>query len=175
MSGPKISVYSLTGRAREIVLGQMQCEQQSLVCFSRIQEILQNLQSFSKTCDQQIQTIQLLAKRTGEGAGQIEKLQMLRKEIETEAADIKNKLAFNKPHISTKYRISEGAYAEKQAELKKLQALQASAEEWEVKREAAFCQESATPTGNTTMNPCATSANTAFTGTAGCGISSGPY
>ena len=41
--------------------------------------------------------------------------------------------------------------------------------------EAAFCQESATPTGNTTMNPCATSANTAFTGTAGCGISSGPY
>ena len=81
MSGPKISVYSLTGRAREIVLGQMQCEQQSLVCFSRIQEILQNLQSFSKTCDQQIQTIQLLAKRTGEGAGQIEKLQMLRKEI----------------------------------------------------------------------------------------------
>lgn len=141
MSGSKISVYSLTGRAREIVLGQMQCEQQSLVCFSRIQEILQNLQSFSKTCDQQIQTIQLLAKRTGEGAGQIEKLQMLRKEIETEAADIKNKLAFNKPHISTKYRISEGAYAEKQAELKKLQALQASAEEWEVKREAAFCQD----------------------------------
>ena len=40
MSGPKISVYSLTGRVRAIAFGQIRCERQSLVCYAEIQKIL---------------------------------------------------------------------------------------------------------------------------------------
>jgi hypothetical protein len=54
MSGPKISVYSLTGRARTIVVGQMRCEQQSLACHARTQEIVRSLQSFTGNFDQQM-------------------------------------------------------------------------------------------------------------------------
>lgn len=141
MSGPKISVYSLTGRARTIVVGQMRCEQQSLACFARTQEITRSLQSFSGNFDQQIRNIQLLMKRTSEGAEQIEKLQSLQKDIKAEAAEIKKELVAHAPHVSTKYRITEEAYAEKQAELKRLQALQKRAEKLKAKLDAAFSQD----------------------------------
>ena len=72
MSGPKISVYSLTGRARTIVFGQMRCEQQSLACAAQTQAIIRSISSFSGNFDQQIGNIQLLIKRTGEGAEQLE-------------------------------------------------------------------------------------------------------
>ena len=141
MSGPKISVYSLTGRARTIVIGQMRCEQQSLACFARTQETIRSLQSFSGSFDQQIRNIQLLMKRTSEGAEQIEMLQSLQKEIKAEAAEIKKEVVAHTPHISSKYRITEAAYAEKQAELKRLQALQKRAEKLKAKLDAAFTQD----------------------------------
>ena len=138
MSGPKISVYSLTGRARTIVVGQMRCEQQSLACFAQTQEVIRSLQSFSGSFDQQLRNVQLLMKRTSEGADQIAKLQSLKEEIKTEAAQIKKELSAHTPHVSAKYRITEEAYAEKQAELKQLQALQKRAEKLKAKLDAAF-------------------------------------
>lgn len=141
MSGPKISVYSLTGRARTIVIGQMRCEQQSLACFARTQETIRSLQSFSGNFDQQIRNIQLLMKRTSEGAEQIEKLQSLQEEIKAEAAEIKKELVAHTPQVSLKYRITEEAYAEKQAELKHLQALQKRAENLKAKLDAAFSRD----------------------------------
>jgi len=109
MSGPKISVYSLTGRAQTIVVGQMRCEQQSLACFVRIQEIIRSFQKFSGNFEQQISNIQLLMKRTAEGAEQIEKLRSLQEEIKAEAADIKKELVAHAPRVSAKYRITEEA------------------------------------------------------------------
>lgn len=141
MSGPKISVYSLTGRAQTIVVGQMRCEQQSLACFVRIQEIIRSFQEFSGNFEQQISNIQLLMKRTAEGAEQIEKLRSLQEEIKAEAADIKKELVAHAPRVSAKYRITEEAYAEKQAELKLLQALQKRAEKLKAKLESAFSQD----------------------------------
>jgi len=140
MSGPKISVYSLTGRARTIVNGQIRCEQQSLVCFAKTQEIIRSLQSFSGSFDQQIKNIQLLMKRTSEGTEQMERLQTLQREIQSEVAGIKKELVAHTPHISPKYRITEEAYAEKQAELKRLQTLQKRAEKLKSELDAAFSQ-----------------------------------
>lgn len=128
MSGPKISVYSLTGRARTIVYGQMRCEQQSLSCAARTQAILKSLSSFSVNFDQQLRNIQLLIKRTGSGAEQIERINHLQETLKRDAKEIEQVLSANMPKVSTKYRITEEAYAEKQAELKKLQALQKRAE-----------------------------------------------
>lgn len=138
MSGPKISVYSLTGRARTIVVGQMRCEQQSLACFAQAQEVIRSLQSFSGSFDQQLRNVQLLMKRTSEGADQIAKIQSLQEEIKTEVAQITMELFAHTPHVSAKYRITEEAYAEKQAELKRLQALQKRAEKLKAKLDEAF-------------------------------------
>ena len=140
MSGPKISVYSLTGRARIIVIGQIQCEQQSLACFTQMQEAIRTLQSFYGNFDLQIRNIQLLMKRTSEGAEQIVKIQALQEEIKTEVAEIKKELAAHTPYVSSKYRITEEAYEEKQAELKYLQALQNRAEKLRERLDAAFSQ-----------------------------------
>ena len=141
MSGPKISVYSLTGRARSIVVGQMRCEQQSLACFARTKEIIRSLQGFSENFDQQIRNIQLLMKRTADGAEQIERIQSLQEETKAEAAEIEKELVAHTPQLSAKYRITEEAYAKKKAELKRLQAVQKRAEKLKAKLVAIFSQD----------------------------------
>ena len=138
MSGPKISVYSLTGRARTIVVGQMRCEQQSLACATQTQAILKSLSSFSGNFDQQLQNVQLLIKRTGGGAEQVEKINHLQETLKHDAKEIERELSANMPRVSTKYRITEEAYEEKQAELKKLQALQKRAEKLKNALDQAF-------------------------------------
>ena len=81
MSGPKISVYSLTGRARTVVMGQIRCEQQSVACASQTTEILRGLIAYSMDFRQDMANIQLLMKRVNVGAEQLEKLQQLQKKI----------------------------------------------------------------------------------------------
>ena len=128
MSGPKISVYSLTGRARTVVMGQIRCEQQSVACASQITEILRELLAYSLDFSQDMANIQLLMKRVNVGADQLEKLQQLQKKIKEEASKLQQELMAHMPSISAKYTISEEAYAEKQAELKRLQTIKERAE-----------------------------------------------
>ena len=141
MSGPKISVYSLTGRAREIVLGQMRCEQQSLVCHTRTQEIMRSLQTVTVRFDQQLKNLGLLVKRTSEGAEAYAGLLTLQKEIQAETAEIQREMAAHRPHASVKYRISEEILAEKQEELKKLQELKKRAEDLQKRQQKALQHE----------------------------------
>lgn len=128
MSGPKISVYSLTGRAREVVMGQIRCEQQSVACASQITEILRGLLAYSQDYRQDMANIQLLMKRLNVGVDQMEKLQQLQKSIKEEASKLQQDLMAKMPSISAKYTISEESYAEKQADLKRLQAIKKRAE-----------------------------------------------
>lgn len=141
MSGPKISVYSLTGRARTIVVGQMRCEQQSLACAAQAQEMLRSLQSFSGSFEQQMSNIRLLMKRTSDGAGQIEKLLALQSRLQKETSELQRELRSHMPHVSAKYRITEEAYAEKQAELKYLQSLKSRIEKLKRALDEAFTQD----------------------------------
>lgn len=128
MSGPKISVYSLTGRARAVVMGQIRCEQQSVACASQTTEILRELFAYSVDFRQDMANIQLLMKRVNVGADQLDKLQQLQKKIKEEASKLQQELLAHMPSISAKYTISEEAYAEKQAELKRLQTIKERAE-----------------------------------------------
>ncbi|MDO4338004.1 MAG: hypothetical protein Q4C91_07935 [Eubacteriales bacterium] len=141
MSGPKISVYSLTGHARAIVMGQIRCEQQSLACAEQTREILHGLQTFSGDFEREVANIQLLMRRTAEGADQIEKLRQLKEKLSKEATAIQEELKNHMPHASQKYRISEEAYAEKQAELKILQAIRKRAETLQGELNAVFSQD----------------------------------
>ena len=54
MSGPKISVYELSGWGKKIVFGQMRCEQQSVLCAQQIQELIHQTLSYSGEFQKQI-------------------------------------------------------------------------------------------------------------------------
>ena len=140
MSGPKISVYSLTGRARTVVMGQIRCEQQSVACASQTTEILRGLLSYSQDFHQDMTNIQLLMKRVNVGADQLEKLQQLQKKIKEEASKLQQELIAHMPSISAKYTISEEAYAEKQADLKRLQSIKERAEKLQQQLEEIISQ-----------------------------------
>lgn len=146
MSGPKISVYSLTGRARTIVNGQIRCEQQSIACASKTESVLKSLLSSSGNFDKQINKIKLLIKRTGDGTEQLHKINQLQESLKKDALMIERELKANMPHVSTKYRITEEAYTEKQTELKKLQALLKRAEDLKQSLDSAFAQDKRTVT-----------------------------
>lgn len=140
MSGPKISVYSLTGRARTVVMGQIRCEQQSVACASQTTEILRGLIAYSMDFRQDMANIQLLMKRVNVGADQLEKLQQLQKKIKEEATELQKELMAHMPSISAKYTISEEAYAEKQADLKRLQTIKQRAEKLQKQLEEIISQ-----------------------------------
>lgn len=140
MSGPKISVYSLTGRARAVVMGQIRCEQQSVACASQTTEILRGLMAYSIDFRQDMANIQLLMKRVNAGAEQLEKLQQLQKKIKEEATELQQELMAHMPSISAKYTISEEAYAEKQVDLKRLQAIKQRAEKLQQQLEEIISQ-----------------------------------
>lgn len=140
MSGPKISIYSLTGRARDVVLGQVWCDQQSLVCAAQIQLILASLQSYSGDFERETANAQLLMKRTSDGAEQIERIQRLKEKFSDEMTEIQIGLKVHKPHVSQKYAIDEAAYEKKQAELKILQSIKKKAETLQNEIDEVFLQ-----------------------------------
>lgn len=119
MSGPKVTTYSLTRTANAI----MQCEQQSLVCVAQTQAVLKILLSSSECFDQQLANIQLLMKRTGKGAEQVEQIKQLQKTLKQESQNIQQELNANMPRISAVRQINEAVYSEKRAQLNKLQTL----------------------------------------------------
>lgn len=139
MSGPKISIYSLTGRSREIVVGQMQCERESLACAARAQELLQKLEAFSGHFDREIGNIRLLEKRASEAypAERVEALRRLQDELNRETADVRQELRRHMPKPSVKYWITEEAYAKKQEEMRRLQDIRERVERLAGKLEAA--------------------------------------
>ena len=128
MSGPKITVYSLTGRAREIVIGQIRCEQQSIACRAQTMEMIREMRQNLVKLNQQMQNAELMNRRVSDRTEQIRQMQFLQKEAAAEAAEIMKELTDAPSRASVKYQITEEAYAEKQEELKRVQALLKRAE-----------------------------------------------
>lgn len=124
MSGPKISVYSLTGRAGRNISEQMRCDRESAVCYSQAKEMVRALRAFAESVDQKIKTVEILMRRTSAGGEQIEELLALKEKIQTELAEIESTLSSNVPLPTVKYTVSEDTLAQKTARLKRLQALQ---------------------------------------------------
>lgn len=128
MSGPKISIYELSPRAREIVLGQILCEQQSVICYERIQAIILELKDFLHNFDKYVATDKLLSKRLGLQGNNIEELQALRNQAKQELSELEKQIAWLHPTISAKYTVSETVYEKKQTELAKLKRIRDKAE-----------------------------------------------
>ena len=123
MSGPKISVYELSGWGKKIVFGQMRCEQQSVLCAQQIQELIHQTLSYSGELQKQMSLLEIFERRGESASEQREELLKLLKKLETETNQVRSTLLANMPQISAKYRITEEALEEKKQELAKLRAL----------------------------------------------------
>lgn len=123
MSGPKISVYELSGWGKKIVFGQMRCEQQSVLCAQQIQELIHQALAYSGELQKQMSLLDIFERRGESVSGQREELLKLLKRLETETEQVRSTLRANMPQISAKYRITEEALEEKKQELAKLRAL----------------------------------------------------
>ena len=113
MSGPKISVYQLTGWARRVAFGQIRCEQQAIACADQITSLLRECTSYGPAIEDTLTKLRLLQKRTGEGLDRIQSIEDLCLRAEKEIDRFREDLKEHQPHMSAKYPITEEAYTEK--------------------------------------------------------------
>lgn len=128
MSGPKISVYSLTGWARKVVDGQIQCEQRGLICGEQIKALLSACSGMGSELNKSLAMFELLQKRSGGQESLIEEVKSIQKSMDQEIQRIQSEFNRNIPRVSPKYRISEEALEEKKRELEKIVAIKNKAQ-----------------------------------------------
>ena len=128
MSGPKKSVYRADNRISEMIAGQLRCEQQILTCASQTESALKVLLTSTSALEGQIANIQLLEKRTGKGYNQAERIRQLQEMLIRGAQEIKREFSENTPRVSNDSVVTPKTFADKQAQLKKHQALQLRAQ-----------------------------------------------
>lgn len=128
MSGPKISVYDLTGWARRVVVGQMQCEQQGLLCGEQIKQLLAGCSGMDRELDKALAMLGVLQRKYGGQEEAIHEIQALQQSMDQEIKRIQNEFSRNIPHVSPKYVISEEALNQKRRELEKLIAIKNQAQ-----------------------------------------------
>lgn len=125
MSGPKISVYSLSKRARDIMIGQTRCEQQSILCVKEVKALASECVYYSGELGKTLGNLKLLQDRTGEESKHIEELDLMLNKLITEPKAILETFGDKLPSLSQNYEISEVAYELKKKELEKLKKLRA--------------------------------------------------
>ena len=128
MSGPKVTVYSLTAQQQRIITEQISCDQQSAACVGRIQELLKMLASYPDNLRSELGKIELLIKRTSAGAEQKVKIQDFMKKLNVELSSIQLELSNNLPSVSSDQNTSEIVLEQKRFILKRLQKLKTRAE-----------------------------------------------
>lgn len=128
MSGPKISVYTLSKEQRQWLLGQMRCEQQSLACAERILDLLTSCVEQLEACRTLCEQADLLHRRRGENSEEAALLQQTIEDCESSVSRIRAALAAHMPHISPRYDLTESAYMQKQQQLTLMKTLRAESE-----------------------------------------------
>ena len=137
MSGPKISVYDLTGWARRVVVGQMQCEQEGLLCGEQIKQLLADCSGMGKELDKALVMLGVLQRKYGGQEEMIREIQSIQQSMDQEIKQIQSEFGRNIPRVSPKYVISEEALDQKKRELEKLIAIRNQAQELKEKLDKA--------------------------------------
>lgn len=120
MSGPKISVYDLSGPARRVFVGLMQCEQQGLLYGEQIKQLLAGCSGMDRELDQSLAVLTVLQRKYGGQEEAIREIQSIRQSMDHERKRIQSEFNRNIPHAFHKYVISEEALDKKKRELEKL-------------------------------------------------------
>lgn len=120
MSGPKVSVYSLTPAARTNLDGQRRCDRQSFECAKQIRNMLVELQKTLDESEQLSVNLELSGSQAGTAA--LQNTVQWRKDREQYCALMTGLT----PNPSNQYTVSEEALAQKQSLLARLQQLKAA-------------------------------------------------
>ncbi len=128
MSGPKISVYELSGWARANVNGQMRCEQQSISCANQIELGVSYILGCRGTIEELLTRLKLLNERCEVDGNCVASLQEMLGVIEKESTELLMDLQSHRPHLSEKYQISEEALAEKKQQLAAIRKIKQNVE-----------------------------------------------
>ena len=120
MSGPKISIYSLDERSRNIVLGQMQCDREGRVCVEQIKALLSACSDMGSELDKSLGMLEFLQKKSGGQEDIIEEVKSLQKNWAKELKSIQREFEHNIPNFSHKYVVSEKVLEKKKRERKKI-------------------------------------------------------
>ena len=145
MSGPKISIYSLTGRMRTIALGQVRCEGEIISCYSQILNLLKEINALTKKFDTISANILLMIKRGLSSEEEISRLESVKRQIEEEIKKLQADLPSQKPQVSVNYTLTEEAYTQKKAEAKKIGGLKKRAEKLKARLEEEFNRDRGDP------------------------------
>ena len=123
MSGPKISIYSLTGWARRVVDGQIECEQRGMIYGEQIKILLAECSGMGRELEKSLTMLECLQERYGGQEKQLEEVKSIKLHMDQEIQKIQNEFNRNIPRFSPKYWISEEALERKKLELSKIIAI----------------------------------------------------
>jgi len=129
MSGPKISVYELNGWAKNVLFGQIRCEQQCVACAEQIKDMLSQASSYRLQFENLAASSELMASRGVAPLSRKKLFMDLITKLEDGCKDLRDKLSAHYPQISAKYTISDDVLAKKRAELELMKALKKQAVE----------------------------------------------
>ena len=129
MSGPKISVYSLTGWAKKVVDGQIACEQRGLAYGAQIKTLLAECSGMGGKLEESLAMLELLQKRYGGQEEQIKEVRSIQHSLYQEIQKIRSEFERNIPRVSPKYVISEEALEQKKRELEIIIVIKNKAQE----------------------------------------------
>lgn len=128
MSGPKISIYSLTGRAREIAFGELRCQRDTLACSAKTRELLRCLTGAAETLEKQLALLELQCGERGDHRTELQILRDRYDAIRKSALQIQKEASENKPRAASKLELTEEAFEKYQKEAALWKSIKARAE-----------------------------------------------
>lgn len=136
MSGPKITVYALTARQKQILLGQARCARNCAFCRAEAKKSLGALRSLLAVTEKRLENIRLLCERTGEGKEREAELTAACSRLRSEAEELAEGLSEQKPVPFDRSELTEKALADSQAREKRTRALMEKARKLEAEANA---------------------------------------
>lgn len=128
MSGPKVSVYRLDRRARQLISEQVQCEQESLICVEQIKTILDWCAKAGRELDSSLAVLEAL-QADGDYETAINEIKALQKSYKQEVEKLREELKKNCPNISSNHTATQSALDKKRKELGRIKQVKRSAQE----------------------------------------------
>lgn len=137
MSGPKVSIYTLTGAARRIVNEQFRCEQETLLYANQIKQMLTAFGTVENGLSRSAEALELLQRKFGVGAEETQRIQAFKASFSDRVRALEQEFSLCTPIISSRYIITEAALEQKQRILARIKKLKERVQE--LKAEADSC------------------------------------
>jgi len=127
MSGPKISVYTLKGRTREIFLEQTNCLRQSHICVENIKSLLGEINTLQSSLDDIRSRMRFIVEQTGKGSELLAELDRQEQQAVRTATEMSARMRWTLPTTVTQRDLTESALAKREGIRVSLQKMEQEA------------------------------------------------